>query len=224
MSKSDSIQGFRIRSILESDLPELAELHGECFPGSFLARLGTSTLGLYLGWLVVRTRNRPCTLVAVDDSGIIGYLSAGCFTENVHVSFMKEHRLRLALGILLRPRVMFHPDFKTKVHRAWIGLRRYGADSKAAPNLTKDPVASTKKWSKARFHILSVAVSPRGRRRGIGSALLSEGMIEARARDCAFMDAAVAASNSASLGLFTGFGFEILDPTASSIQVKYILG
>jgi ribosomal protein S18 acetylase RimI-like enzyme len=49
-------------------------------------------------------------------------------------------------------------------------------------------------------------------------------MIEARARDCAFMDAAVAESNSASLGLFTGFGFEILDPAASSIQVKYILG
>jgi GNAT superfamily N-acetyltransferase len=117
-----------------------------------------------------------------------------------------------------------YPDFKTKVHRAWIGLRRYGADSKAAPNLTKDPIASTKKWSKARFHILSVAVSPRGRRRGIGSALRSEGMIEARARDCAFMDAAVAESNSASLGLFTGFGFEILDPAASSIQVKYILG
>ena len=48
-------------------------------------------------------------------------------------------------------------------------------------------------------------------------------MKEARSRDCTFMDAMVMASNTASLGLFTGFGFELVDPTANSIQAKYVL-
>ena len=78
----------------------------------------------YLGWLTSRTRNRPCTLVAEDESGLIGYMSGGCYTENVQVSFMKEHRFHLALGMILRPRIMLHPDFKLKIRRAWMGLRR----------------------------------------------------------------------------------------------------
>lgn len=222
MSKSDFIQDFQIRPVLDADFPQLAKLYKECFSESFLARLGTSMLVRYLRWLSLRERNRPCTLVAEDALGLIGYLSAGCYTENVQVSFMKEHRLHLALAILLRPGVALHPDFVLKIRRAWFGLKKYGADSRK-PSGAQASTVSSGRWSPVRFHVLSVAVSLRGRRRGIGSALLSHGVKEARSRDCTFMDAMVMASNTASLGLFTGFGFELVDPTANSIQAKYVL-
>ena len=222
MSRSDSNQDFQIRLVSESDIPELARLHRGCYSESFLSLFGKSMLERYLGWLTSRTRNRPCTLVAEDESGLIGYMSGGCYTENVQVSFMKEHRFHLALGMILRPRIMLHPDFKLKIRRAWMGLRRYGVDAKGG-RATHNSSESSSRWSPVRFHVLSVAVSSRGRRRGIGSALLSKGASEARDRDCAFMDAVVRASNTASLGLFTSFGFKIVDPAGDSIQVKYVL-
>ena len=220
---SESSQDFRIRPVSDADFPEVARLYKACFPESFLVRTGTSMLRRYIRWLSSRERNRPCTLVAEDSGGLVGYLSAGCYTENVQVSFMKEHRFRLAFAILLRPRVAFHPDFMLKIRRAWIGLRRYGADA-SEPRPEEASAAIASRWSPFRFHILSVAVLPRGRRRGIGSALLSKGEIEARSRDCTFMDAMVKASNDKSLGLFTRFGFEAVDPDLNSVQVKYEIG
>ena len=58
------------------------------------------------------------------------------------------------------------------------------------------------------YHIVNIAVRPEGRRGGLGSLLLEEGLAEARDAGCVLATLEVRPSNVAAIGFYERWGFE----------------
>jgi len=58
------------------------------------------------------------------------------------------------------------------------------------------------------YHIVNIAVRPEGRRGGLGSLLLEEGLDEAREAGCVLATLEVRRSNASAIEFYRGWGFE----------------
>jgi ribosomal protein S18 acetylase RimI-like enzyme len=170
-----------VREASARELPRVAELHVARISEGFLALLGPR----FLRRLYRRVRRSPDAflLVAVDGDEVVGFLAGACDLHGLYRSFVA--RDGLVAGAVAAPRLV------RSLPRA-LETFRYPSDTEGLPAA----------------EILAVAVDGRWTGRGVGRALVEEGLAELRRRGVGSAKVVAGAANSAALGLYERAGFD----------------
>ena len=150
----------RIGALIAEDIPDVARLHGEAFPGFFLSRLGTPFLRqFYAGFLV-----DPSSVTAVARSDLGEILGAAVGTTDPPGFFRRLLRRQLVgLALASVRAAMRQPSSVPRLVRA-IRYRGDGGSTEGAALLS------------------SIFVVPAAQARGVGSDLLTAWAKEASGR------------------------------------------
>jgi ribosomal protein S18 acetylase RimI-like enzyme len=179
-----------VRAALKEDSARIAELHATGINEGFLASLGPRFLSRLYGRMV--TSRRAFLLVAYDSQAssqqIVGFVAG---TESVPRLY-REFLLRdgVVAGIVAAPHL-------ARAVPKLVETLRYGAND-AQPG---QPMAGTE------TELLSLAVAPEARRRGVGGLLVDS--FHSAAKDSGSVTArvVVGATNDAAIRLYQGGGF-----------------
>ena len=91
---------YIIRLCTKDDLPQVAEVHKECFPDSFSTALGAQNLILFYDEYLKKAS--PLFLVAEMDSKIIGFgMGYFCESNTFMHDFLRNNRIRLFFRYLM---------------------------------------------------------------------------------------------------------------------------
>lgn len=173
---------IEIRPALAGDARAVAELHKRMIATGFLSSLGTRFLEVLYRAMSVAPGAR--LLVAVVDGVVCGFVSGVTDTGDFYRWFLRHHWWRAGLAALpgaLRPSAL----------RRIRETLRYGA--------TEESTASAE--------LLSLAVAPGMRGRGVGSHLTEELFDWARSTGLPAMRVVVGADNDVALALYHRMGF-----------------
>jgi ribosomal protein S18 acetylase RimI-like enzyme len=193
-----------IQALRPTSLGEVVEVHRLAFPNAVLTRLGAGAVRRYYEWQFVG----PHDLVAVGariDGGLVGFCFGGVFRGAVG-GFVHRNRAYLIGRLLLRPWLVADPLVRDRVRVGRVALsRRAGA--------VPPPAGGAARAGGPRpFSILSIAVDPGWRGRGIGALLLARAEAEARQRGFERMNLTVHADNIAAIRLYERCGWRPLNP------------
>ncbi|MCB0961583.1 MAG: GNAT family N-acetyltransferase [Acidimicrobiales bacterium] len=178
MSRADAV-----RTGTEADAVGAARLHTSELPEGFLVTLGTPFL-VRLYTRVVRFRG-SFLLVMGDESDIDGFVAVAERTGDLYREFLRRDGVRAGLAAV--------PALARAPRRTWETLR-YGT---GGADLSDLPDAE----------ILSVAVAPRARGRGVGRALVAAATDELGARGVGAVRVVTAADNEPARRMYGAAGF-----------------
>ncbi len=170
-----------LREAVRRDHRAIAALHVGSITSGFLSSLGRPFLGLLYRSLIESERGR--VIVAVDEGRVIGFVAGTSDTGAFYKEFVR--RRFLAAGWRLVP-ALFRPAAWRQV---WETFRYGGHDTRA------------------RAELLSMAVAPSARGRGVGRALVDALLEEARSAGVRGMTVVVGADNAAAIKLYESAGF-----------------
>jgi glycosyltransferase involved in cell wall biosynthesis/ribosomal protein S18 acetylase RimI-like enzyme len=177
--------GIELRFARVADAPRLASLHRSELQESFLASLGQTFL-TRLYRRIICSRDAFAIVASTDDLPIAGFLAATENTAALYRRFLA--RDGLVAGAAALPELI-------RSSRHVLETLHYGS-APSAP-LRKLPAAE----------LLSVAVTPEVRGRGVGRALVNACQLEWARRGVATTRVVVAASNATAIGLYHACGF-----------------
>lgn len=183
MTRSGVDQPVSLRTAVASDAAAVARLHGGMIDTGFLSSLGPGFLTLLYGSLI-RSDTGLVTVAAGDGGSVVGFVAGSVDTGAFYREFLRRYLLVAAwrlLPALVRPGTW---------RRVWETLR-YGTDG-------RDDV---------RAELLSMAVAPAYRGRGIGKRLVGALQEAAEARGVPAMKVVVGEENDAATRLYESCGF-----------------
>jgi len=157
--------------ILEpKDLRQFVQVHVDSFPESALTKLGPAIVERYYSWQLTGPHKKVRAMGAYVAGECAGFSFSGVFSGSTS-GFIRQNRGRLIMAVLLHPRLVANPLFLQRLiegvrllSRSFKKARATGV--KAAP---RGPG----------YGILSIAVSPRFQRLGIGQLLMHDAEDEA---------------------------------------------
>jgi glycosyltransferase involved in cell wall biosynthesis/ribosomal protein S18 acetylase RimI-like enzyme len=176
----------KLRKARPEDARQLARLHMECLPGSFLPQLGSRFLRLL--YEAMATDEDGAIVVADQGGRVVGFISAVRSVPNFYRRFYRTHGLKALLYAL--PRLARWPVLK----RAW-ETARYPA------RIPQKPEAE----------LLSLALDPACRGRGTGRALVEEVLRELGNRGVSEAKGVVHVDLEAPNQMYDRMGFQIVD-------------
>lgn len=182
-----------IRPALESDLPEIAEIHIRAFPESFLSLLGRGSVERYYAWLLDGP-HQTSAFTARHDGKLSGFCFGGLFRGALS-GFLRKNKRYLLFSLILRPVVFFHPEVWSKLGQ---GLKIL----KTSPSRGNSKVLKS-----ASFGILSVAVDPDSQGLGIGRQLMVESEKAAKELGFSEMDLTVHPENKKAVLFYENLGW-----------------
>ena len=171
-----------IREALATDSRAIARLHTEMIDTGFLSTLGPSFLDLLYRALI--TSARGTVIVAEGNGKVVGFVAGVDDTRSFYREFLRERLV--AAGIRLLPALVRPGTWR----RIWETLR-YGT----SPD---DGVGA---------ELLSMAVAPAVKRRGLGNRLVGALQDEAISKGLRAMKVVVGSSNHPAIGLYESCGF-----------------
>ena len=177
--------GVELRFARLSDAPRMAALHLSELPDSFLTSLGEAFL-VRLYRRVVRSSRSFAIVASTDELAVAGFLAATEDTGRLYRQFLALDGL--VAGTAALPHLLGSP-------RRVLETLRYG--SSGATELSELPAAE----------LLSLAVAPEARRRGVGRALIGSFQLELTRRGVPASRVVVFAGNAAAIGLYGSCGF-----------------
>ncbi len=184
---------IELRRARRDDAAALARLHAEHIPGGFLASLGTA----FLTQLYRRISTAPGSFAIVastEDLPVAGFVSGTVDTGALYRQFLLRHGIRAGLsalpGLLRRPRHVLE-------------TLRYGTGAGDGNALLP------------RAELLSLAVDPAARGRGVGEALVRACVDELAGLGAPSSRVVVDAANEAALRLYRRCGYA----SASTLEV-----
>lgn len=177
---------IKLRSGRLQDAAQLARLHVECLPESFLPSLGQRFMQLM--YEAIATDEQGAIVVADQGSRVVGFVSAVSSVPEFYRRFYRTHGLKAFAYAL--PRLVRWPVLKRAFETA-----RYPARTPQIPEA----------------EILSVALDPEYRGRGTGRAMVQEALRELQRRGV--MEAKVVAQIdlTAANQLYRSMGFQLID-------------
>ena len=178
-----------IRSARTTDVLTIAELHRRMIPTGFLSTLGPGFLAL-LYRALIQSRD-ACLMVAEADGVVLGFIAGVTNTGGFYREFLRRHALQAVWTMapsLLRPRSLVRI-----LETLRQGTTGAGVDAE----------------------LLSMAVAPIARRRGLGARLIAELFSWAGDRQVSEMRVVVGAENDGAIDLYRSAGFG----DATSIEV-----
>jgi ribosomal protein S18 acetylase RimI-like enzyme len=177
--------GVKLRFARLSDAPLIAALHGSELADSFLSSLGEDFL-VRLYRRVIRSSLSFAIVASTDESTMVGFVTG---TEDTGLFY-----------------------------RQFLAIDGFAAGMEALPNLRRSPrrVLETLRYGSVppaelgdlpAPELLSLAVAPGARRKGVGRALVGSFQLELARRGLAASRVVVAAGNTAAIGLYAASGF-----------------
>jgi ribosomal protein S18 acetylase RimI-like enzyme len=163
------------------DEAAIARLHARMISTGFLSTLGHRFLELLYRQLILSERGM--VVVAEADDAIVGFVAGASDTGAFYKEFLRRNLI--AASIRLVPAMLRPRSWK----RIWETLR-YGSES-----------------SQVRAELLSTAVAPGARGRGVGLKLVQELLSMSASRDIEKVKVVVGAENTAAIGLYERAGF-----------------
>lgn len=179
---SDPGSPVSVRPARRGDEASIAGLHVNGIETGFLSSLGNRFLRLLYSRLLTSPGGN--TFVAVQDDNVVGFVAGSESTGDFYREFLRSSFLQAMwalLPALIRPQV-WKKVFET--------LRYGGSDDAASAEL------------------LSMAVAPSVRGRGVGRALVDALLGEFEGRSVQGVRVVVGAENEAAIGLYRRAGFE----------------
>jgi glycosyltransferase involved in cell wall biosynthesis/ribosomal protein S18 acetylase RimI-like enzyme len=178
-----------IRDATEDDAAFCARLHATAIPTGFLPRLGQRFLTLLYRSMI--SSDEGVVVVADLDGHPVGFVAGTTDTADLYRGFVRRHGL--AAGFAALPRLL-RPSM---LRRAWETFRY------------DDPVGGTP------AELLSMAMVPEVRRRGIGESLGTELLGRLRQRGVSRVRVVVGEGNAGAIAAYEKMGFVV----AGSVEV-----
>jgi glycosyltransferase involved in cell wall biosynthesis/ribosomal protein S18 acetylase RimI-like enzyme len=175
--------GARIRPARPGDAPSLARLHREALPDSFLPLLGDGFLRRL--YVALATDPEAVAVVAEDGRGVVGFATGALSVRAFYRRFYRRHGVQAALAAapqLLRP-----------------GMLRRARESSSYGRAER-PYPDTE--------LLSIALAPGWRGRGLGRALADRLVASLAALQAREIDVVVSADNVTANAFYRSLGFE----------------
>jgi ribosomal protein S18 acetylase RimI-like enzyme len=159
-----------LRALDKDDLPQVALVHIDAFPNSALSRLGREVVEQYYVWQLTgpHEKVRATGAFVVDDCA--GFSFSGIFNASTS-GFIQNNRALLISSVLRHPGLFLDRPF---LERMKAGLRLLVGFAKRKPRTERNEVLVMPNYG-----ILSIAVSPRFQKLGIGQMLMLDAEDEA---------------------------------------------
>lgn len=189
----------------EVDIPAIGAVHRDAFPGSLLTRVGGNAVERYYRWLVLGPHEVVAT-GAWRDGVLVGFCFSGRFRGALG-GFLSANRVYLACRLARRFWLLTDAECRDRLRagvstlmRRFRGRLRRGRLPAARRADLSSPGLST-------YGILSIAVSSKGRRGGIGRALMAECECRAIASDVREIDLTVSPDNLPAVEFYLSLGW-----------------
>jgi ribosomal protein S18 acetylase RimI-like enzyme len=160
-----------LRKLEIEDLPQIAVVHINSFPESALTRLGASIVERYYLWQLTGPHEKVHAVGAFVAGDCAGFSFSGKFSGSTS-GFIKQNKMFLAKKVLLRPRLLFNPLFQKRLTEGVKLLAKFSRKKPARQNSDDQPRISE-------YGILSIAVSGKYQKSGIGQMLMLDAENEA---------------------------------------------
>ena len=147
----------------DKDLKAIAHLHRQAFPKSSLTLLGEGVVQKYYKWQLVGP-HQCFALGAFVRNELSGFVFSGVFCGAMS-GFLAKNKAQLVMALFIRPWLFFHPEIQQKIKRALKIIKKSSKQSE--PKLSPEN-------AKKSFGILSIAVAPHLRGKGLGFLLMEE--------------------------------------------------
>lgn len=185
-------------------LEDIAAVHVAAFPDAALSRLGREAVRRYYRWQLHGPHD--ATIVGVRDAGQLAAFCAAGVYRGVLSGFVRRERAFLVRLVLRRPWLLGGSFVR---ERAALALRLlFGRHRNAHSNLIGSP-----------FGVLSIAVAPTHRRRGLGALLLHDALERARASGHTSVELTVDPGNEGALDFYAAEGWRRVEVTPRSIKL-----
>jgi ribosomal protein S18 acetylase RimI-like enzyme len=158
--------------------------------------LGREAVRRYYLWQLIG----PHDIIAVGayrEEELVGYCFAGVFRGAIS-GFLRRNRFYLIRCALLRPWIILHPKFLSRLRLFLRTLRPTKSPS------SKTPVSAT---SLRRFGILAIAVNPACQGGGIGRTLMRESESVAESQGFQIITLTVDPSNTQAIRFYESLGY-----------------
>lgn len=186
-----------LKSLELSDLLQVAEIHRQAFPESFLTVLGSGVVRRYYEWQLVGPHETTALGVFARDT-LQGFCFGGMFHGAMN-GFLRTNRYYLIGKILTHPWVIMNSEFRRRMLMAWRLKIFQRVNLYPAVNLSPN---------EQYCGILSIGVDPKLQHQGIGKLLMEAEEEEARKRGHREMHLTVAITNLTAISFYEKLGWE----------------
>ena len=150
-----------IRTLDESDLPIVNTVHQEAFQDSTLTQLGPDIVQKYYYWNLQNSQ-LYYFIGAFDKGELTGFCLSGVFRDS-ETQFFLDNKIALVKRLLLKPWLLFNADVRGKILE---GIKKIFKKQK----VRQKEIINSQPLEK--IGILSIAVSSKYQRMGIGNELM----------------------------------------------------
>ncbi len=185
-----------LRSLTEEDLSAVAAVHCAAFPKELLTMLGTEAVRRYYLWQLIGP-HETTALGAFRQEELVGFCFAGVFRGAIS-GFLRRNRLFLIRCAVLRPWMIVHPKFYSRLRLFLRTLR---------PAKSPDSKVSASPASLRRFGILAIAVNPACQGGGVGRTLMRESEAVARSQGFHVITLTVDPTNTQAIRFYESLGY-----------------
>lgn len=199
-------------------LPEIADCHISCFPGSLATKLGKAYVVKTLDWFL-QSSQRFLFHILVDGK-IVGY--CGGFVPSKpgdgSSSGMLQHAFTQAVkGLLLQPWLAFHPEVVPHYPFLWRNIKRKFT-GKVTPAPTASPVVF-----KPYVGLVVIGVNVAYRGKGVSQQLMAEFESKSRGLHQHELILSVKKNNARAIGAYKKFGWQIKEEHDKTFVLQKLL-
>lgn len=201
---AEETSSIRVGLLMRHHIDAVTAVHCAAFPSSIFTRMGRGTVARYYDWQLTGPHDCAALGAWVGDE-LVGFCFGGVF-RGAMSGFLGRNRTYLAFVFCLRPWLILEPLVREQIVGQLRQLRGRRVETAAASNSARTDGASGPS-----FGILSIAVAPSGRRRGIGRKLMAESEEVATKKGFRRMHLSVRAGNVEAVQFYEQLGWTKID-------------
>lgn len=197
----------RPRQLSRGDLGAVTRVHVAAFPEAILTRIGPDVVERYYDWQLSEANDARAIGVYEHDD-LVGFAVGGFFRDSL-TGFVRANRGLILRSVLKKPWLALDKTFWSRLAMTTDALKR----ARAKPHVT--PGASGRqpeKRKRRRYSVLSIAVDPAHRRKGIGAVLLRAQEERARGLGLPEIGLSVQLDNEAAVRFYLNQGWSKFHP------------
>jgi ribosomal protein S18 acetylase RimI-like enzyme len=193
---------MQIRSLFETDLKAVANVHMLSFPKSALTKFGIEAVQRYYLWQLKGPHDSYCTGAFIEDQ-IVGFCFAGIF-RGAESGFLTHNWRFLLLRLITHPWLL---NNEIVINRIGYSRRILFRDTRKT-KVQAVPQVVSQTPSIPKFAILSIATHPEYQGQGVGRQLMENAEMYARQKGFNVMRLTVHTDNHQAISFYEKLGWQ----------------